>query len=81
MTKFVVHMFTVSDVEDPHVYAAEPIWRWENTDAGKWVIERATEKPIFQKWFDHCSNEYKYIIVADLKDRDITYFNLKWGVK
>ena len=28
----VVHKFTVGDVDDPEIYAAEPIWKWQNTD-------------------------------------------------
>lgn len=52
MIKMVVHTFNVGDVEDPFVYAAEPIWKWENTEQGKWVMAHATETPSFRKEVD-----------------------------
>lgn len=29
------HRFNLSDVEDPEIYAAQPIWEWEQTEIGR----------------------------------------------
>ena len=39
--KIVVHQFYMGDVEDPDIYAAEPIWNWEKSEQGqflKWIL-------------------------------------------
>ena len=37
----VVHEFPMGDVEDPDLYAAQPLWDWQNSEAGAWVMEHA----------------------------------------
>ena len=41
----IVHEFSLSDVDDPDLLAAEPIWNWQQSDSGKWVMENAYDKP------------------------------------
>ena len=41
MIKVVVHKIRMGDVEDPDLYVAEPIYNWQQTDAGKFKIGRA----------------------------------------
>ncbi len=77
--KVVVHQFTLSDVDDPDLYAAEPIWNWQQTDAGKFVMENAYTQPIFQKTTDYLTYGYKYAIIAELEKRKLTEFYLKFG--
>lgn len=79
MIQLVVHSFTVSDVEDPEIYAAGPILDWQNTDAGSWVMEHAVEPPCFFQQIDYNTYGYKYMIKATLKDEDALYYKLKWG--
>ena len=74
-----VHFFTVGDVEDPEIYAAEPIIKWQESEAGKWVMERAVETPMFHQQIDHQMFGYKYVITAKLKDKDYTYWCLKYA--
>jgi hypothetical protein len=33
----IVHTFKLSDVDDVDLYAAEPIYNWQQTEVGKWV--------------------------------------------
>ena len=33
----------MGDVDDVEVYAAQPIYEWLQTDAGKWVNERCND--------------------------------------
>jgi hypothetical protein len=74
----VVYRFTVSDVEDPEIYAAEPILKWQNTESGKFIMEHATEKPSYHQHLDHSIYGYQYAITATLKETDYTYWKLKY---
>lgn len=78
--KIVVHQFTLADVEDPDLFAAQPLWEWQDSEAGRWVMAHATETPQWLRDFDTSTYGHKYRIVADLKDKDVTYYNLKWGI-
>lgn len=77
--RLVVHQFTVGDVEDPDLYAAEPLWKWEQSEAGQFVMERAVEKPSWYQRLDMNTFGYRYEVVADLLDPDATFFQLKYG--
>lgn len=74
-----VHHFVVGDAEDPDLYAAEPIWQWQQTDAGKFIMERAIESPVWHRQVDHMTYGYKYAITAKLTDKDYTFWVLKWA--
>ncbi len=37
--RHLVHKLRLGDVEDPDIYAAAPIWDWQQTEHGKWVME------------------------------------------
>ena len=74
-----VHQFLLGDVEDPQVYAAPPIWEWQQSEAGQWVKEHALSTPVWQTITCPNTYSYKVRIVADLREEDITYFKLKWG--
>jgi hypothetical protein len=73
-----VHEFTMGDVEDPDLYAAEPLYNWQQSEAGRWVMENAEEAPFWHRTVDPYSYGYKYIIIARLKEQDQTYWALKW---
>jgi hypothetical protein len=77
--KVVVHKFTVGDVEDPEIYAAAPIWDWQQTDAGKFVMKYAKETPVFHKNLNHGSYGYEYAVTAELEAKKLSEFYLRWG--
>lgn len=79
MIELTVHGFRVGDVEDPEIYAAEPILIWQNTEVGQWVMEHAVSKPTYYQHIDHVTYGYKYIIKATFTDEDAMIFRLKWG--
>jgi hypothetical protein len=76
--KVVVHKFRVGDVEDPEIYAAEPIWNWQQTDAGKFVMENAIDIPSYHQYLDFQSYGYQYTIVAELEKKKLSEFYLKF---
>ena len=43
--KVVVYRFYLSDVEDPDLYAAQPMWEWQQSEQGKFVMEHAVDEP------------------------------------
>jgi len=74
----VVASFIVGDVDDPDLYAAEPIWQWQQTEAGKWVMEHAVEKPFWHREMVPWSMGHRYRVIARLKEPDQIYWTLKW---
>jgi hypothetical protein len=77
--KVVVHRFRMGDVEDPDLYAAQPLWEWQDSEMGKWVMERAVDTPIWHSQVDIMQYHTEYVVVAQLKDIDYTFWTLKWG--
>lgn len=76
--KLVVHQFRLGDVEDPEIYAAGPIWDWQQTEAGQFVMQHAIEPPTYHQSLDLEFYGYRFAITAWLADRDATYYCLRW---
>jgi len=77
--KVIVHRFSTGDVEDPDIYAAQPLWDWQEGEAGKFVMEHAIEPPTWQRQTDPYNYGYQYVIVAELEKKKLAEFYLKWG--
>jgi hypothetical protein len=77
--KVVIHEFQMGDVEDPDLYAAQPLWEWQESDQGKFVMEHAVDKPEWHRHADYATYGYKYAIVAELEAKTLSEFYLKWG--
>lgn len=74
----VVASFDVGDVDDPDLYASQPIYEWQKSDAGKWVMEHAVEQPFWHRETIPWLMGHRYHIVARLKESDELYWTLKW---
>lgn len=74
-----VHSFTMGDVEDPDLMAAEPLWNWQQTDAGQWVMKNAIETPVWHRMADPVNWGHRYIITATFQEKHITEFYLRFG--
>jgi hypothetical protein len=74
-----VHEFTVGDVEDPVLYAGEPLLAWQESAAGAWIMENAEEKPYWIKDLDYRTYMYRFRIIARLSEFNETFFRLKYG--
>ena len=79
MKEIIVHKFTMGDVEDPQIYIAEPLWNWENSEQGKWVVEHAEEAPYWQLYPDSSWMGHKCVITAKFTEKKISEFYLRWG--
>lgn len=80
LTKTVtVFQFKIGDVEDPDLYAAEPLHEWCNSEAGEWIMEHADEEPMWYRRMDPNYLGYVYAIQAKLSEENLTFYYLKWG--
>jgi len=73
-----VHEIRMGDVDDPDLFVADPIWRWQQTEAGKFVMENAEEQPYWTRQFDVSTYGHKYQIMARLSDKNETFWRLKY---
>ena len=73
----VVHEFMMGDVEDPDLYAADPLIKWEQSEIGQWVMENAVETPSWHRIPDVMQYGYKYQIRAKLAGARLTEFLLR----
>ena len=73
-----VHTFRLGDVEDPEIYAAGPLFDWERSEAGRWVMKHAVGKPYWTRRVDYHSYGYEFNIVARLSEADQVFFKLKY---
>jgi hypothetical protein len=76
--KVVVHSFTMGDVEDPDLYAAEPLLEWQKSEAGQFIMEHAVTEPIWHRQIDHINWGHRYVIVAELEKKKLSEFYLKF---
>lgn len=74
----VVYRFRMGDVEDPVLYAAAPIWEWQQTEAGKFVMEHAVESPWWVRTVDAATYGFEFAIMARMKESDQTFYKLKY---
>jgi hypothetical protein len=77
--KVVVHTIVMGDVEDPDLFVAEPIYNWQQTEAGKFVMKHAVDQPSWHRYADPIAYGFKYTIVAELEKKKLSEFYLKWG--
>jgi hypothetical protein len=78
MKEYLFHTFRMGDVEDPQIYAAQPIYEWQQTEQGQWVMEHSKD-PSFRVNNDAYSWGYTVTISGPLEEKDAVYFKLKWG--
>jgi hypothetical protein len=74
-----VYEFVLSGVEDPDLFAAEPLWKWQNSDAGQWVMKNAVETPSWHRMADPMTYGVRFVIRAKLQGAALTEFLLRYG--
>ena len=79
MQRVTFHTFRMGDVEDPDIYAAQPIWEWQQTEPGQWVLIHCPD-PRYVVESDNMSWGYRVRLYGELEEKDATFFQLKWGV-
>lgn len=77
----IVHQFSMGDVEDPDLFAAEPLYKWEQSDQGQWVMKNAVDVPSWHRIADPMSMGYRYQVRAKLAGPSLTEWLLRYGSK
>lgn len=77
--KVIVYKFSVGDMEDPEVYAAQPMWDWQQSEPGKFIMEHAIDKPTWNRYVDFGKYGHQYAIVAELEMKKLSEYYLRWG--
>lgn len=81
MIKLQFHSFSLGDCEDPELYAAQPIWEWQQTEHGRWVTDHA-HNLTFHVHVDANTMGYRVFITGSLEeDSRATEYLLKWPTK
>jgi hypothetical protein len=75
----IVHKINMGDCEDPDLMVAEPIWKWQQTPAGKFVMENAVIVPKWQRYQNLETWGHTYVIIAELEAKKLTEYYLRWG--
>lgn len=75
-----VHRFDMGDVDDPDLYAAQPLWEWQQSDMGQWIMSHAVEAPLWHRMANVSIFGHSYAVTAKLLAKDYTYWALKWGI-
>lgn len=73
----IFHSFTMGDCEDPEIYAAHPLYEWQQTEMGAWVMKHCPS-PTYQIGPDLDSWGYRVTIHGELSVEDATFFTLKY---
>jgi hypothetical protein len=71
-----VHEITIGDVEDPDLWVADPIYKWQQTEPGKFIMEHAVEKPYWTQNIDYRTYGHVYRIMARLSEQNETFWRL-----
>ena len=68
----------MGDVDDVEIYAAQPIYEWQQTDHGRWVMENAHDLT-YHTMQDYSLMGHRIVIRGDLTDpRKVTEYYLRW---
>jgi hypothetical protein len=76
--EYQVHSIRMGDVEDPDLMVASPIYEWQQTDKGKYIMENSKPEPMWVRNFDTNTYGYIYRIKAYLTPEQLTYYRLKF---
>ena len=80
MKTIIVHQFMLGDSEDPELYIAEPLYHWEKSEQGTWVMENAEEAPYWTLGIDQV---YSFChvcrICARFSEKKLAEYYLRWG--
>lgn len=77
MRKVLFHQFTIGDCEDPELYAAQPLWEWQQTEHGQWVMAHAID-PTYHVGVSADAFGYAVRITGMLTDKDEVFYRLKY---
>lgn len=78
MTRVCVHEFLITESEDVDLWAADLIYKWQQTPQGSWVMSNASEKP---EWTTNLKQDvygWQCRIYAEFSGVKLTEYLLRW---
>lgn len=79
MNYILVHSFNLAhQIDDPDVFAGQPLYEWEKSEVGQWVMKHSIEKPFWQRTDGFNYFGYEYRVYARFTPEDETYYRLKY---
>ena len=75
-----VFEFTVEDVDNPEIYGAEPLMKWERSEQGQWIMANALEVPTWHPQQQPMTYGWRYIVTAKLTGPKLTEWLLRHGI-
>jgi hypothetical protein len=72
----IVHRFTMGDVDDVEVYMAQPIYEWQQTEHGQWVMKNGKD-PTYHINADPVTYGYQIVITAHITPKRWTEYILR----
>lgn len=75
--ELVIHEFAMGDVDDPDLYAAQPLHEWEKSDFGQWVMKNAADTPTWHRMADVSNFGYRFQIRAKFMGPALTEMLLR----
>lgn len=73
----IVYRFQIGDVDDPEVYAAQPILDWQKSEHGQWIMEHGLD-PTYHFIADPATYAYQVTITAHITPKRWTEYCLKF---
>lgn len=73
----IFYEFILGDVEDPNIYAAEPILEWQKTEHGQWIMSHC-KNLTYHIYPDFATFGNKISICGKLSADDEVYYRLKY---
>lgn len=81
MPKIIFHSFSMGDVDDVDIYVAQPIYEWQQTEQGKWVMQHA-QNLTYRTAPDFNTLGYRIDIYGEMDPGpQLTEYLLKWSNK
>ena len=77
MQEIIFHSFSMGDVDDVEIYAAQPIYNWQQTEHGQWVMTNA-KNLVYHADPDHNSLGYRIRIQGEIEEIKATEYFLRW---
>lgn len=74
--EYIVHKIPMGDVEDPDLFVASPIYDWQQTDAGKYVMKNSDPTPMWHRLVHGYG--HMYTITAYFTHKQLTYYKLRF---
>lgn len=74
----IVHYINMGDCEDPDLFVAQPIYEWQQTEKGKYIMQHSNPEPMWVRCVNHVTYGYEYRIKAYLTPEQLTFYRLKF---